>query len=49
MVTMVAQFKAKTRNSEKVIYFSSFMSYLINKLKTHMLFTCKDFVISDFT
>ena len=49
MVTVVAQFTAKTTNSEKAIYFLSFMSYSINKLKSHMFFTCKSFVYSGFT
>ena len=33
----------KTTNSEKTIYFASLMSCSINKLKSHMLFTCKNF------
>ena len=42
-------FTSKTTNSEKSIYFLSLMSCSINKLKSHMLFTCKNFVFSDFT
>ena len=49
LVTVVAQFTAKTANSEKAIYFLSLMSCSINKLKSHMLFTCKHFMSSDFT
>ena len=49
LVTVVAQFTAKMTNSEKAIYFLSFMSYSINKLKSHMFFTCKSFVYSGFT
>ena len=41
LVTVVAQFAAKTINSEKAIYFLSLMSCSMNKLKSHMLFTCK--------
>ena len=37
---MVTQSTAKTTNSEKAIYFVSLMSCSINKLKSHMLFTC---------
>ena len=39
---MIAQFTAKTRNLEKAIYFLSLMSCSI-KLKSHILFTCKNF------
>ena len=46
---MVAQFTAKTTNSEKAIYFLSLMPCSINKLKPHMLFTCKNFMSFDFT
>ena len=46
---MIAQFTAKTRNSEKTIYFLSLMSYSINKLKSRMLFTCKKFMFFNFT
>ena len=42
-------FTAKTANSEKTIYFLSLMSCSINKLKPQMLFTCKNFMFSDFT
>ena len=34
--------------SKKAIYFLSLTSYSINKLKSHMLFTNKNFVFSDF-
>ena len=44
---MVAQFIAKTINSKRPTYFLSLMSCSINKLKSHMLFTCKKF--SDLT
>ena len=46
---MVAQFTDKTINSERPIYFLSLMSCSINKLKSHMLFTCKNFKFSDLT
>ena len=46
---MVAQFTAKTINSEKHIYVLSLMSSSTNKLKSHMLLTCKNFMFSDFT
>ena len=46
-VTAVAKFTAKTTNSEKAIYFLSLMS--ANKLKSPMLFTRKDFTLSNFT
>ena len=39
IVSMVAQFTAKTINLEKVL-----MSYSMNKLKSHILLTCKNFV-----
>ena len=42
-------FTAKTANSEKTIYFLSLMSCSINKLKPQMLFTCKNFMFSNFT
>ena len=42
LVTVIAQFTAKTTNSEKAIYFLSIMSFSINKLKSHLLFTCKN-------
>ena len=38
----MAQFTAKTTNSEKAIYILSIMSYSMNKLKSHLLFTCKN-------
>ena len=40
LVTVVAQFNDETTNSEKAIYFLSLMSCSINKVKSHMLFTC---------
>ena len=46
---MVGQFTAKTTSSEKPTYFLSLMSCSTNKLKSHMLFTCKNFMFSDFT
>ena len=49
METLVAQFTAKTTNSEKAIYFFLLMSCSINKLKSHMLFTSKNFMFSEFT
>ena len=36
-------------NSAKAIYFLSLMSCWINKLRSHMLYTCKNFMFSDFT
>ena len=45
LVTVIAQFTAKTTNSEKAIYFLSIMCCSINKLKSHLLFTCKNFVL----
>ena len=47
--TVVARFTAKTTNSEKAIYFLSLMYCSINQLKSHMLFTCKSFMFSNFT
>ena len=49
LVTVIAQFTAKITNSEKAIYFLSLMPCSINKLKSHMFFTCKNFMFSDFT
>ena len=43
LVTVVAQFTVKTINSEKALYFLSLMYFSINKVKTHMWFTCKNF------
>ena len=48
-VTVVAQLTAKTAISEKAVYFLSFMSYSINKLKSHMLFLSRKFMLYDFT
>ena len=36
MVTVAAEFIAKTANSEEAIYFLSLTSCSINKLKSHM-------------
>ena len=47
LVTVIAQFTAKMKNSEKSIYFLSFMSCSINKLKSHLFFTCKNSMFSD--
>ena len=44
LVNVVAQFTAKTTNSVKAIYFLLLTFSSINKLKSHMLFTCKDFM-----
>ena len=44
---MVAQFIAKATNSERPIYVLSLMSCSIKKLKSHMLFSCKNFRFSD--
>ena len=44
LVVGVAEFTAKTINSDIAFYFLSLMSYSINKLKFHMLFTFKNFV-----
>ena len=43
LVTAVVRLTAKTTNSEKAIYFLSLISCSINKLKSHILFTCKCF------
>ena len=48
MVTVVAQFTAKTINSEKAIYFLSLMSFSVKKLKSHMIFTCKKICVFRF-
>ena len=42
---MVTQFTAKTTHSRKAICFLSLMSCSINKLKSHMLFTCRNFML----
>ena len=49
LVTVIAQFTAKTTNSEKAIYFLLLMSCAIIKLKSCMFFSCKKLVFSDFT
>ena len=43
LVTVIAEFNAKTTNSEKAIYFLSLMSCSMDKLKSHMFFACKIF------
>ena len=48
LVTVVVQFTTKTTNSKTVVYFLSLMPYSINKLKSYMLFTSKNFVFSEF-
>ena len=48
MVTVVAQFTAKTTNPEKGTYFWSLIFCSINKLKSRTLFTCKNVLLSDF-
>ena len=49
LVTVVAQFSSKTINSEKALYFLSLMSCSMNKLKSHMLFTCKNCMFCNIT
>ena len=44
-MTVVAN---KTTNSEKAIYFLSLISCSIKKLKSHIFFICKNFMVSDF-
>ena len=44
LVTVVALFTAKMTNPEKTIHFISLVSCSISKLKSQMLFTCKNFV-----
>ena len=43
LVTVVAQFTAKTTNLEKVSYFLSLISCSMKKLKSHLLCKCKSF------
>ena len=45
---MIAQFTAKTTNSEKVIYLLSLMTCSTNKLKHHKFFICKSFMFFQF-
>ena len=45
---MIAQFTAKTTNSEKATNFLSLMLSSRNKLKSHMFFTCKNCMFSNF-
>ena len=47
--TVLVQYTVKTANSEKAIYILSHISFSTNKLKSHMLFTCKTFMLFDFT
>ena len=49
LVTAVAQFTAKMTNSERAIYFLSLKSCSVNKLKSDMLFTCRNVMFSYFT
>ena len=44
LVNKVTQFTAKTINSEKSIYFLSLTFCSMNKLKSHISFTCKSFM-----
>ena len=44
MLTVVAQFTAKM-----TVYFLSLMFCSVNKLKSHLLCTCTNFVLSNFT
>ena len=46
LVTLVALSTAKTTSSEKTIYFLTLLSRSINKVL--MLFTCKNFIFSEF-
>ena len=48
LLTVITQFTTKTTNSEKAIYFLPLISCSINKVKFHMFFTCKNFMVSDF-
>ena len=45
LITLVLQFTAKITNSEKATYFLSLMSSSISKLKSHLLFICKNISI----
>ena len=45
LVTVIAEFTVKTTNSEKAICFLSLMSCSINKIKSHLLLACKNFVL----
>ena len=49
LVTVVDQFTAKATTSKKAIYFLPIMSCSINKLKSHILFTCENVMFSEFT
>ena len=44
MLTVVAQFTAKM-----TVYFLSLMFCSVNKLKSHLLCTCTNFMLSNFT
>ena len=48
LVTVIVQFTAKMTNLEKAIYFLSIRSCSINRLKSHWLFTRKNFMFYDF-
>ena len=48
LVTLIIQFTAKMTNLEKAIYFLSIRSCSINRLKSHLLFTHKNFLFYDF-
>ena len=48
LITLVAQFTAKATNSVKPIYFLWLIYCSINQLKSHMLFTCKKILFSNF-
>ena len=45
LVTVVVQFTVKTTNSERAIYFLSLISCSMNKINSHMLLICKNFVL----
>ena len=48
LVTVIAHFTAERTNSEKAIYLLSLLSCSTYKLKSHMFFTCKNCMFSDF-
>ena len=49
LLTVVAQVTATMTNSERANYFVSLKSCSINKLQSHMLFTCKNFKFPNFS
>ena len=49
VLAVTFQFTAKTTNSEKAIYFFSFMYGSLNKLRSHILFAFRNFMLSHFT